>query len=73
MAAQATEPNQTESHIITNLKPYTNYAIYVQTYTMASQQMGKRIGARSPIIYERTRPASNPYFIYYFFLISSFF
>jgi insulin receptor len=36
-------------NIITYLKPYTQYAIYVQTYTVAPQQTGKRIGARSPI------------------------
>jgi insulin receptor len=46
-------------NIITYLKPYTQYAIYVQTYTVAPQQTGKRIGARSPILYERTSPAGK--------------
>jgi insulin receptor len=46
-------------HLITNLQPYTQYAIYVQTYTVALQQMGKRVGARSPILYERTSPAGK--------------
>lgn len=60
VSAEATDANMSESHIITNLKPYTQYAIYVQTYTVAPQQTGKRVGARSPIIYERTRPDSKP-------------
>ncbi|EFX62637.1 putative insulin receptor, partial [Daphnia pulex] len=51
------EPEENEMNIITYLKPYTQYAIYVQTYTVAPQQTGKRIGARSPILYERTSPA----------------
>ncbi|KAI9561263.1 putative insulin receptor [Daphnia sinensis] len=51
------EPEENEITIITNLKPYTQYAIYVQTYTVAPQHSGKRIGARSLILYERTSPA----------------
>lgn len=51
-------PDTEETAIITGLKPYTQYAIYVQTYTVAPQQTGKRIGARSPIFYERTSPYS---------------
>ncbi|KZS17897.1 Tyrosine-protein kinase receptor [Daphnia magna] len=51
------EPEENEITIITYLKPYTQYAIYVQTYTVAPQHSGKRIGARSLILYERTSPA----------------
>ena len=55
-----------ETNIITLLKPYTQYAIYVQTYTVAPQNTGKRVGARSDIIYVRTDPAgqSLDYLIY---------
>ncbi|EFX63421.1 putative insulin receptor [Daphnia pulex] len=51
------DSDENHMHLITNLQPYTQYAIYVQTYTVALQQMGKRVGARSPILYERTSPA----------------
>ena len=63
VAAQAIEADESELHMISNLKPYTQYAIYVQTYTVAPQQTGKRVGARSPIIYERTRPDRTAIFI----------
>ena len=53
------EAPKDESTIIPGLKPYTQYAIYVETYTVAPQQTGKRIGARSPIFYERTNPYSK--------------
>lgn len=56
-----------EIFLVTNLKPYTQYAIYVQTYTVAPKQSGKRIGARSKIIYERTRPAGNYYYFFFKF------
>lgn len=51
--------NDTETHPVTKLKPFTQYAIYVQTYTVAPQYTGKRVGARSPIIYARTLPDGN--------------
>ncbi|KAI9561261.1 putative insulin receptor [Daphnia sinensis] len=50
------DSNEKQIHLMTNLRPYTQYAIYIQTYTVALQQMGQRIGARSPILYERTSP-----------------
>lgn len=59
VSATASKAEDYESHIITNMKPFTQYAIYVQTYTVAPQQTGKRVGARSPIFYERTRPAGT--------------
>lgn len=39
-------------HILTHLKPYTQYAFYVKTYTIATE----RSGAQSPINYFRTLP-----------------
>jgi len=53
------DSNENQMHLLTNLRPYTQYAIYVQTYSVALQQMGKRVGARSPILYERTSPAGK--------------
>lgn len=40
--------------LITGLKPYTQYAYYVKTYTMASESNG----AQSEINYFRTLPGS---------------
>jgi insulin receptor len=39
-------------HIITYLKPYTQYALYVKTYTIASETKG----AQSDILYFKTQP-----------------
>lgn len=58
-ANQKLNETQSETHILTHLKPYTQYAIYVQTYTVAPQNTGKRVGARSPIIYARTLPGGT--------------
>lgn len=41
--------------LITGLKPYTQYAYYVKTYTMASESNG----AQSDIDYFRTMPGSR--------------
>lgn len=40
------------NHILTRLKPYTQYAFYVKTYTVATEKSG----AQSPIQYFRTEP-----------------
>lgn len=40
------------NHIITPLNPYTQYAFYVKTYTIATETRG----AQSPIQYFRTNP-----------------
>ncbi|XP_055689522.1 insulin-like receptor isoform X2 [Lutzomyia longipalpis] len=40
------------SYPLARLEPYTQYAYYVKTYTVATEQMG----AQSDIIYFRTRP-----------------
>lgn len=42
----------TVTHILTHLKPYTQYAYYVRTYTVASEQRG----GLSPIQYFTTLP-----------------
>nr|CAD7259749.1 unnamed protein product [Timema shepardi] len=46
--------NQSASvyHLLSRLKPYTQYAYYVKTYTIATE----RTGAQSPIYYFRTSP-----------------
>lgn len=41
--------------IVPNLKPYTQYALYIKTYTIASETKG----AQSDIIYFQTKPASK--------------
>lgn len=46
-------PVNTNITILTHLKPYTQYAFYVKTYTIATE----RSGAQSPIQYFRTLPA----------------
>lgn len=48
--------------LITGLKPYTQYAYYVKTYTMASESNG----AQSDIDYFRTMPGSRFFRIIYF-------
>lgn len=40
-------------HPLTQLKPYTQYAFYVRTYTIATEGSG----AQSPIYYVKTKPA----------------
>jgi insulin receptor len=39
-------------HILTGLKPWTQYAVYVQTYTVASSNEG----AMSELLYFKTAP-----------------
>lgn len=39
-------------HALTELKPYTQYAFYVRTYTIATEISG----AQSPIYYFQTKP-----------------
>ncbi|KAL3289679.1 hypothetical protein HHI36_023083 [Cryptolaemus montrouzieri] len=45
--------NQEVVHLLTQLKPYTQYAFYVKTYTIAKENNG----AQSPIHYFRTAPS----------------
>lgn len=46
------ENNTKLNHILTQLKPYTQYAFYVKTYTIATEAFG----AQSNIQYFRTLP-----------------
>lgn len=41
-------------HLFTHLKPYTQYAVYVKTYTIASEKKG----GQSKIEYFRTLPST---------------
>ncbi len=43
------------NYTITYLKPYTQYALYVKTYTIASETKG----AQSDILYFKTQPDSK--------------
>lgn len=49
---QNTDEDQPIYHIMTQLKPYTQYAVYVKTYTIATE----RLGAQSDIVYIWTLP-----------------
>lgn len=51
-------PNDNLQALLTGLKPYTQYAYYVKTYTMASESNG----AQSDINYFRTMPGSRFFF-----------
>lgn len=48
------------NHILTRLKPFTQYAFYVKTYTIATEKSG----AQSPIQYFRTDPGSKCLFAF---------
>lgn len=48
------EPQEMQ-HILTQLLPYTQYAFYVKTYTIATE----KVGAQSKIQYFRTFPDSK--------------
>lgn len=49
-----TEVKQFLTHILTKLKPYTQYAFYIKTYTIATE----RSGAQSEITYFTTLPGA---------------
>lgn len=48
----AEDPTPYLVHILTQLKPFTQYAFYVKTYTIATEGAG----AQSPLQYFRTLP-----------------
>lgn len=52
---ESTETTDDLLALITNLKPFTQYAYYVKTYTVASES----IGAQSDIEYFTTLPGSK--------------
>lgn len=60
---ESTETTEDLVALITGLKPYTQYAYYVKTYTMASESNG----AQSDINYFRTSPGSNNILYYIIF------
>uniref|UniRef100_A0A8C5QNE5 receptor protein-tyrosine kinase n=1 Tax=Leptobrachium leishanense TaxID=445787 RepID=A0A8C5QNE5_9ANUR len=43
---------------LTNLKPWTQYAIYVRVITLATTEEGRSHGAQSDMVYIRTKPAA---------------
>lgn len=49
------DDDENVTHPLTALKPYTQYAFYVKTYTIATE----RRGAQSKIDYFTTLPSSN--------------
>ena len=51
--------NRQTAFILHELKPYTKYAVYVQTYTILTA----KTGARSPILYFTTLPKSMYLFV----------
>lgn len=53
VANNPSKKNVSIEHVLTNLKPYTQYAFYIKTYTIASEQHG----AESHIQYFTTKPA----------------
>ncbi|XP_034934198.1 insulin-like receptor [Chelonus insularis] len=52
IAAESTEASHIVSALLTQLKPYTQYAFYVKTYTIATE----RSGAQSKLQYFTTMP-----------------
>lgn len=62
---ESTETTEELVSLITGLKPYTQYAYYVKTYTMASESNG----AQSDINYFRTMPGSRFSYKYLFYNI----
>ena len=49
------EENQSVKYTMTDLKPYTDYAFYVSTYSLSIEKQG----AQSSLTYFRTRPDSK--------------
>ncbi|KAM4690059.1 insulin receptor-related protein [Rhinophrynus dorsalis] len=49
---------QEPSVILPNLKPWTQYAIYVRAITLTTDEEGRNLGAQSDVVYIRTKPAA---------------
>ncbi|KAM9294553.1 insulin receptor-related protein [Gastrophryne carolinensis] len=49
---------QDPSVSLQNLKPWTQYAIYVRAISLTGEEDGRNFGAQSDIIYIRTKPAA---------------
>ncbi|XP_063296316.1 insulin receptor-related protein isoform X2 [Pelobates fuscus] len=50
--------DQEPGAVLTNLKPWTQYAIYVRAITLATTEDGHNFGAQSDVVYIRTKPAA---------------
>ncbi|XP_053330986.1 insulin receptor-related protein [Spea bombifrons] len=50
--------DQEPSVSLTNLKPWTQYAIYVRAITLSTAEDGQNYGAQSDVVYVRTKPAA---------------
>lgn len=57
--------NTHHEHLITNLKPFTQYALYIKTYTINTANKG----AQSDIKYFTTKPDSK-YHCFFFLKLS---
>ncbi|XP_077114794.1 insulin receptor-related protein isoform X1 [Ranitomeya variabilis] len=49
---------QEPSITLLNLKPWTQYAIYVRAITLTTAEEGESFGAQSDVVYIRTKPAA---------------
>ncbi|XP_075137279.1 insulin receptor-related protein [Leptodactylus fuscus] len=49
---------QEPSITLFNLKPWTQYAIYVRAITLHTEEEGRGFGAQSDVVYIRTKPAA---------------
>ncbi|XP_063803191.1 insulin receptor-related protein isoform X2 [Pseudophryne corroboree] len=49
---------QEPSITLLNLKPWTQYAIYVRSITLNTAEEGRNFGAQSDVVYIRTKPAA---------------
>ncbi|XP_071971154.1 insulin receptor-related protein isoform X2 [Engystomops pustulosus] len=49
---------QEPSVTLQNLKPWTQYAIYVRAITLTTAEEGESFGAQSDVVYIRTKPAA---------------
>ncbi|XP_075049385.1 insulin receptor-related protein isoform X2 [Mixophyes fleayi] len=49
---------QEPSITLYNLKPWTQYAIYVRSITLNAAEEGRNFGAQSDVVYIRTKPAA---------------
>ncbi|XP_053561309.1 insulin receptor-related protein [Bombina bombina] len=50
--------DQEPSVTLLNLKPWTQYAIYVRAITLTTEEEGRNFGAQSDVVYIRTKPAA---------------
>ncbi|XP_030043845.1 insulin receptor-related protein [Microcaecilia unicolor] len=51
-------PVQDPGVMLMNLKPWTQYAIFVRAITLTTAEEGRNFGAQSEVVYVRTKPAA---------------